>query len=177
MDANKDSLGIDGIVVGGESAGGGLAAAVCMLARDKGEIKVDMQLPLYPMLDCDDTPSSSNNRGLFWNTRKNRKAWKKYLGELYQSENVPAYASPSKAKDYSNLPKCYTFVCEGEPFYCETLEYVKNLKNVGVKADVDVYPGRIHAFDMLFPYFKRSREARRKIAAVFKEFLKERGKL
>ena len=64
MNEHAEELGIDRgkIVVGGESAGGGLAAAVCLAARDRGEVQVAFQLPLYPMLDCEDTPSSRDNR-------------------------------------------------------------------------------------------------------------------
>ena len=70
---HADELGIDRsrIIVGGESAGGGLAAAVCQYARDKCEVPVSFQIPLYPMLDSEDTDSSRDNHGHLWNTRKN----------------------------------------------------------------------------------------------------------
>jgi acetyl esterase/lipase len=69
---HADELGIDRnrIIVGGESAGGGLAAAVCMYARDKGEVPVSFQIPLYPMLDCEDTGSSRDNHAYVWDTNK-----------------------------------------------------------------------------------------------------------
>lgn len=156
-------LGIrtDQIFVGGESAGGGLTAAICMYARDKGEVNIAFQMPLYPMLDCEDTESSKDNHGIVWNTRKNHAAWKVYLKELYGTEGVSPYASPSRQTDYSNLPPAYTFVCEGEPFYCETLTYVENLKKEGITAFVDIYPGKVHAFDMNMPWRKISKEAAR----------------
>ena len=69
----------DQIMVGGESAGGGLGAALCMMARDKGEVHIAYQMPLYPMLDNLDTESSADNHGRIWNTRKNHLAWKLYL--------------------------------------------------------------------------------------------------
>ncbi len=127
---NAAELGIDRekIVVGGESAGGGLAAAVCLYARDKGEIPIAMQLPLYPMLDCEDTPSSVDNHGKVWNTKRNHWGWRHYLGEAYGSKEVSKYASPARETDYSGLPPCYTFVASGEPFYDETLTYIKNLQ-------------------------------------------------
>jgi acetyl esterase/lipase len=89
------TLGIDRerIVVGGESAGGGLAAAVCLHARDHGEVSIAMQIPLYPMLDCEDTDSSRDNHGRVWNTKRNHWGWSRYLGDLYGTEKVPAYAS------------------------------------------------------------------------------------
>lgn len=159
----------DQIIVGGESAGGGLTAALCMYAKDLGEVSVAFQLPLYPMLDCFDTESSKNNHGKIWNTRRNRFSWKKYLGPLYGLSDIPCYASPSRRTDYSGLPPAYTFCMDGEPFYSETVEYIDNLKKAGIKAELDVYHGDTHAFDMLFPRLAVSRKAR----AAFLEHVKE----
>lgn len=64
-------------MVGGESAGGGLCVALCMMVRDKKEVKIAFQMLLYSMLDNFDTNSSINNHGKVWNTRKNHFAWKK----------------------------------------------------------------------------------------------------
>lgn len=73
----------DQIMVGGESAGGGLCAAVCLMARDrKSVVNIAFQMPLYPMLDDQDTESSRNNHGKVWNTRKNHLAWKLIFVEL-----------------------------------------------------------------------------------------------
>lgn len=138
---------LETIMVGGESAGGGLAAAVCMMAGDRG-IKVAYQMPLYPMISNIDTESSKDNHGKIWNTRRNHFGWRLYLRGR-ANEQVSPYAAPSNQTDYSNLPPCYTFVGDGEPFYCETLEYVRNLKSAGVEAEVDVYHTDVHAFDML----------------------------
>ena len=158
---HADELGVcsEQIFVGGESAGGGLTAAICMYARDKKEVNIAFQMPLYPMLDCEDTESSKDNHGIVWNTRKNHAAWKVYLKELYGTKGVSPYASPSRQKDYRNLPPAYTFVCEGEPFYTETLTYVENLKKEGITAFVDIYPGRVHAFDINMPWHQISKKA------------------
>ena len=166
-------LGIDPskIIVGGESAGGGLAAAVCLIARDKGKIKVAMQIPLYPMLDCEDTDSSRDNHGKVWNTKRNHWGWKGYLREMYGTKNVPPYASAARETNYKDLPPCYTFVSEGEPFYQETLDYVRHLNEAGVKALVDVYPGNVHAFDMLCPFLERSKEAKEKLCLVYRAWI------
>lgn len=173
MYGHADELGIDRtrIVVGGESAGGGLTAAVCLYARDKKEIPVALQLPLYPMLDCEDTESSADNRGLFWGTVRNHKGWKLYLGDLSGTAEVPSYASPARETDYSNLPPCYTYVLDGEPFYVETLAYVKNLQAAGVEAQVDVYPGNTHAFDVLLPWQDRSKRAKRRLCEEYERFI------
>ena len=166
---HADELGIDRnkIIVGGESAGGGLTAALCLYARDKGRIKVAMHLPLYPMLDCYDTESSRANRGRVWNTRRNHWGWKNYLGELY-GKDVPKYASPAREVDYSDLPYCYTFVCDGEPFLDETITYVENLRKDGVEADIDIYEGNVHAFDMLRFWTKEAKEAKEKLSQIYK---------
>ncbi len=150
---HADELGVrsDQIMVGGESAGGGMAAALCMLAHDRGEVNIAFQMPLYPMLDDRDTPSSRDNHAPNWNTRRNRKAWKRYLRDAYGTDIVSCYAAPARREDYSGLPPCYTFVGDIEPFYCETLVYVQNLRDAGVEAEVDVYEDWFHAYDLFFP--------------------------
>lgn len=154
------------IMVGGESAGGGLTAALCMLARDKREINIAYQMPLYPMIDNYDTESSKNNHGKVWNTRRNHMAWSVYLRKNAKSEVSP-YAAPSRQTDYNNLPPMYTFVGDGEPFYNETLTYAENLNKAGIYAEVDVYHTNMHAFDMMKPKNSMSIEAARKFNEHF----------
>ncbi len=146
------------IMAGGESAGGGLCAALCMLARDRGEVNIAYQMPLYPMLDNLDTETSSNNHGRVWNTRKNHIAWKLYLRRESQ-KIVSPYAAPARQTDYSNLPPAYSFVTDGEPFYAETCTYIDNLKKAGIEAELDVYHSNIHAFDMMKPKLAISKQA------------------
>lgn len=158
---HADELGVasDQIFVGGESAGGGLAVATCLLARDRGEVSVDYQMPLYPMLDWRDTESSRDNHGRVWNTKRNHWGWKGYLGDLWGSDDVPAYASPALAEDLSDMPPCYTFVNDGEPFFSETLAYVRRLQAADVPAECNVYHGDVHAFDMLTPWTRNAKDA------------------
>ena len=158
---HAEELGVrsDQIMVGGESAGGGMAAALCMLAHDTGEVNIAYQMPLYPMLDDRDTPSSANNTAPNWNTKRNRKAWKRYLRDAYGTGIVSCYAAPARREDLSGLPPCYTFVGDIEPFYYETLEYVRRLRAAGVEASCDVYPDWFHAYDLFFPAKKIVREA------------------
>ena len=167
MTAHADDLGFQRnlLMVGGESAGGGLCAAVCMMARDKG-IRVAYQMPLYPMISNLDTETSKDNHGKVWNTRRNHAGWRMYL-RRDAKKPVSPYAAPAGQTNYSNLPPCYTFVGDGEPFYAETLEYVKNLNAAGVEADVDVYHTDMHAFDMLRPMDEISREAAAKFNRRF----------
>ena len=146
-------------MIGGESAGGGMCAALCMLAHDRGEVGIAYQMPIYPMLDDRDTPSSADNHAPNWNTKRNKKAWKRYLRAAYGTDIVSCYAAPARREDYTGLPPCYTFVGEIEPFYCETLEYVRHLQEAGIEAEADVYPDWFHAYDIFFPGKKVVREA------------------
>lgn len=138
------------IMVGGESAGGGLCASLAILARDRGEINIAYQMPLYPMIDNLDTDSSRDNHGKVWNTKLNHMGWRKYLGEN-AGENVSPYAAAAREKNLKGLPPCYTYVGTGEPFYSETVEYVRRLNEAGVKAEVDTYDTDFHSFDIYFP--------------------------
>ena len=168
---HADELGVNSsqLMVGGESAGGGLAAALCMYARDKGEVSIAYQMPLYPMMDNLDTESSKDNHAPVWNTKRNHMGWKAYLGDLYElGEKVSPYAAAARQTDYTNLPPAYTFVGDIEPFYCETLTYIDNLRKAGVEANVDVYPNCFHGFDMLLPFKKVSKTA---IEKFEKEYL------
>ena len=161
-------LGIRGdrLMVGGESAGGGLAAALCLYEKDIGGINIAFQMPLYPMLDDRDTETSRDNHAPVWNTRRNHSAWACYLRGLAGCP-VPCYAAPARRRDYTGLPPAYTFVSTAEPFYAETVRYIAHLKAAGVPAEMDVYPGLFHAFDMLLPFLPVSRLAARRFGEQF----------
>lgn len=156
----------DQIMVGGESAGGGLAAALCLYERDVGGVKVAFQMPLYPMLDNEDTETSRDNHAPVWNTRRNHYGWGKYLAGL--RGETPCYAAAARCVDYTGLPPAYTFVSTAEPFYAETVAYVENLRRAGVPAGLDVYPGLYHAFDMLTPWRRASKVAAERFNARFR---------
>ena len=138
------------IMVGGESAGGGLCAAVCIRARDTGSVNVAFQMPLYPMLDDRDTETSRDNHGRVWNTRRNHLAWRLYLRGTDRAQLSP-YAAPARLTDFTGLPPAYSFVGDGEPFYAETVRYFDRLRAAGVPAKLDVYHIDLHAFDMMRP--------------------------
>ena len=146
------ALGVrpDQLMVGGESAGGGLCAAVCIRARDTGEVNVAFQMPLYPMLDDRDTETSRDNHGRVWNTRRNHLAWRLYLRGSDRAQLSP-YAAPARLTDFSGLPPAYSFVADKEPFYAETVRYFDRLRAAGVPAELDVYHTDMHAFDMMRP--------------------------
>ena len=156
----------DQLMVGGESAGGGLCAAVCIRARDEGAVNVAFQMPLYPMLDDRDTASSRDNHGRVWNTRRNHLAWRLYLRGTDRASLSP-YAAPARLTDFSGLPPAYSFVGDGEPFYAETVRYFEQLRAAGIPAELDVYHTVLHAFDMLEPSAALSGEAAGKFHAHF----------
>lgn len=165
---HADELGIrtDQIMVGGESAGGGLCVAVCMKARDTGDVKIAFQMPLYPMLDDRDTETSRDNHGKVWNTRKNHFAWKMYLRNTDKTK-VPIYAAPARCTDFSGLPPAYTFVGDGEPFFAEAVRYIHKLKKNNIHAELDIYHSNIHAFDMMYPELEISHQAAEKFNRQF----------
>lgn len=162
------ALGVrsDQIMVGGESAGGGLCAAVCIRARDTGEVNVAFQMPLYPMLDDRDTETSRENHGRVWNTRRNHLAWRLYLRGTDRAQLSP-YAAPARLTDFSGLPPAYSFVADSEPFYAETVRYFDSLRAAGVPAKLDVYHTNMHAFDMMRPRDAQSIAAAEKFERRF----------
>lgn len=154
------SIRANQLFMGGDSAGGGLSAALALYARDKQEVSIAFQMPLYPMLDDRmRSESATNNDAPVWNSASNRYAWKLYLGELFGGEQVPAYAAPARATDFSGLPPTATFVGDLEPFRDETIHYVENLKRAGVKVAFQLCKGCYHGFDVLNPKAKVSMEA------------------
>jgi acetyl esterase/lipase len=146
------SLGVreNQLMVGGFSAGGGLAAALAIYARDKGEVSIAFQMPIYPMLDDRMiTASSRDNDAPVWNTRSNETGWRLYLGSLYGTQEVPAYAAPARLSNHRGLPPSFTFVGSIEPFRDETVDYMERLKEAGVPVTYKVFDGCFHAFDIV----------------------------
>lgn len=152
---NAETLNIDSnrIGVAGVSAGGGLTAALTLLARDRQYPSVCFQMPLYPMIDDrNNTPSTNEiKEGFVWNQKSNEAGWKMYLGELHGTDRIPAYAAAARAEDYRNLPYTYTCVGQLDPFRSETLTYVTKLAEAGVDVEFHLYPGAYHGFEMFHP--------------------------
>ncbi|WP_218024858.1 alpha/beta hydrolase [Nocardia pseudovaccinii] len=161
---NANRLGIrdDQIAVAGESAGGGLTAALTLLARDRGEVNIAFQMPIYPMIDdrvC--TRSARDSDAPLVDTVTLIAAWKLYLGELYWTQRVPPYAAAARSTDLRGLPPTFTYVGDLEPFRDETVAYVDRLRSCGVPVDFQIYPGCWHGFDRLVPGADVSRAAMR----------------
>ncbi len=151
MNDSGENLNIDKsrVAVGGGSAGGGLAAGLAILARDRAEIKVVFQMLIYPMLDDSNiTPSSrAITDPRTWDREKNLFGWKAYLGGSAHGNNVSPYASASRAKNLSGLPPAYIAVGELDLFLDEDVEYAQRLLQAGVSTELHVYPGATHGFD------------------------------
>lgn len=152
---NAESLNIDAnrIGVAGASAGGGLTAALTLLARDRQYPSLCFQMPLYSMIDDRNNAPSTNEikEGFVWNQKTNEAGWKMYLGKLSGTDHIPAYAAPARAEDYRNLPYTYTCVGQLDPFRDETLTYVTKLAQAGVDVEFHLYPGCYHSFEGINP--------------------------
>ncbi len=148
---NADELGIDRerIGVAGVSAGGGLAAALALLARDRGELPLLFQLLDCPMLDDRQSTASSQMEGLpVWTRRSNEFGWRSYLGELYGRDDIPATAAPARAEDLSGLPPAFVSVGTVDGFRDEDIMYALRLNEAGIPTELHVYPGLCHGYQL-----------------------------
>jgi acetyl esterase/lipase len=144
-------LGIDPdhIGIGGVSAGGGLAAALALLARDRGEVLVRFQLLECPMIDDRQSTSSSVRDGLLiWSRESNTFGWKAYLGDRYGTDDIPAYAAPARADDLTGLPPAFVIVGGADGFRDEDIVYALRLGEAGVPTELHVLPGAPHGVQM-----------------------------
>lgn len=162
LHAHADELGIDParIGIGGNSAGGGLAAALALLARDRGSVPIAFQLLVYPMLDDRMITPSSAWEVPVWPPASNRFGWSCYLPGIVGSDAVPAHAAPARAADLSGLPPAIVLVGALDGFLDEDVDYANRLMRAGVPTELHVYPGAPHGFDLLMPHSAVSRRAR-----------------
>jgi acetyl esterase/lipase len=160
--AHADELGVEPsrIAIGGASGGGGPAAGLALLARDRGEVQVAFQLLIYPMIDDRNvTPASyAITDPRMWNRESNRLGWKAYLGRDGGGADVSPYAAAARAADLTNLPPAYIPVGALDLFVDENIEYAQRLIQAGVPTELHVYPGAFHGFDMLAPSAKVSKQ-------------------
>ena len=150
------ALGFDAsrIVVAGESAGGGLAAALAIMARDLGGPAIGGQLLTYPMLDhrtgTDACPYANPTTGEFiWTRPSNRFGWRALQGSYKIDDARRGWFSPSLAEDLSNLPPAYIATGSLDLFFDENLDYARRLVAAGVPVDLHSYAGAIHAFNAI----------------------------
>jgi acetyl esterase/lipase len=151
--AHAAELGIDPARTGisGGSAGGGLAAGLALLARDRGELPVAFQTLIYPMVDDRQVTASSHAEVPVWNPVSNRFGWQSYLGELYGTPDIPAYAAATRATGLAGLPPAFIMVGTLDGFMDEDIDYARRLTAAGVAADLHVLAGAPHGFDSLMP--------------------------
>jgi acetyl esterase/lipase len=146
MSAHASDLGFDPrkLAIGGLSAGGGLAAAVALLARDRGGPSLCFQVLDIPELDDRlSTPSMKQFTDTpLWNHRNAILSWEAYLG-TDRGETSP-YAAPARATDLSGLPPAYVVTCEFDPLRDEGIEYALRLMQAGVPTELHHYPGTFH---------------------------------
>jgi acetyl esterase/lipase len=151
--AHATELGIDPdrIIGFGFSAGGGLTAAVALLARDRGGPALLGQVLTSPMLDDrNDTPSSFQMAGIgLWDRTANEIGWGALLGDRRGGPDVPPYAAPARATDLSGLPSAYIDAGSSETFRDEAVAYAARIWLAGGRAELHVWPGGFHGFEMI----------------------------
>jgi acetyl esterase/lipase len=166
--AHAAELGVDAarIALMGDSAGGGLAAAAALLARDRGPA-VARQILIYPMLDDRTTvPDPSLAPFAGWSYDDNYTGWHALLGEQIGTAGVPATAAPARATDLTGLPPMYMEVGELDIFRDEDIEYARRAAAAGTPLEFHVHPGCPHGFDRAAPgadVVRRSRADRLRV--------------
>ena len=154
LHANAAELGVDPnrIAIGGASAGGGMAAALGLLTRDRGEIPLVFQLLIYPMLD-DRTVTTADPHpytGEFlWTHAANHFGWAALLGHEPGAEGVSPYAAPARAADLAGLPPTFISVGALDLFLEEDMEYARRLMRGAVPTELHIYPGAYHGFNLM----------------------------
>ena len=151
MHRRAGEIGVDSrrIAISGESAGGGLAASLALLARDRGEVCVCFQQLIFPMID-DRTGSVGAPHpyaGEFlWTAASNRYGWRSLLDGPPGGDGVSPYAAAARAQDLAGLPPTFIAVGALDLFVEENIEYARRLIRAGVPTELHVYPGAFHGY-------------------------------
>jgi acetyl esterase/lipase len=158
----RDDVDKSRVAVGGASAGGGLAAALALLARDRNEITPVLQLLSYPMLDDRTAARTDIDERHFrlWNNKANRFGWQSYLGKMADGAKVSGLAAPSRHTNLTGLPAAWIGVGSLDLFHDENLAYADRLRTASVRCEVEVVPGAFHGFDSICPNAKITRRFR-----------------
>lgn len=146
-------LGVDPqrIALLGESAGGGLAAAAAVLARERGTA-VARQFLVYPMLDDRTlTPDPQLVPTALWTYDDNRTGWGALLGDDLGTDAVSPVAAPARLTDLTGLPPAYLEVGDLDIFRDEVITYAQRLSAAGVPVELHVHPGAVHGYDLVAP--------------------------
>ena len=152
--ARADEFGVDParIVIGGASAGGGLAAALAQRLLDEGGPQPVFQLLVYPMLDdrtaLRDDIDERNLR--LWSPASNRYAWSAYLGPDASATGIHSSVVPARRGDLRGLPPAWIGVGTLDLFHDEDVAYARRLEEAGVPCELMIVPGAFHGFDAVF---------------------------
>lgn len=151
--ADKFGINKSRIAIGGASAGGGLAAGLGLLARDRGEVDLCYQLLIYPMIDDTNIEQASDSvpDAPLWTRANNLIGWRSYLGQEPGGEGISQYAAPTRAEDLSGLPPTYIGVGTPDLFRDEDIAYAQRLMQAGVPTELHVYADGFHGFDGFAP--------------------------
>jgi acetyl esterase/lipase len=172
---HAEMLGMDTnrIAIGGESAGGGLAASLAQLAHDRSEVHPVFQLLVYPMLDDRTTLRTDmiDTEWIAWSIENNRLGWESYLHQPCGSEKIPAYAVASRRTDLTGLPPAWIGVGTLDLFYEEDLTYAQALKRCNVDCEVLIVSGAFHGFDQFDPKLNVVQEFRKSQIAALRTHL------
>jgi acetyl esterase/lipase len=163
LSAHAAEVGVDParIAVMGESSGGGLAAALALLARDRNGPRMCEQILIYPMLDDHTTvPDPEIEPFAVWTYADNATGWRALLGEQAGGPDVSAYAAPARVADATGLPGAYIEVGQLDIYRDEDLAYARLLSRAGVEVEFHLRPGVPHEFDTIAPNSDVARRAR-----------------
>lgn len=171
LHSHADGLEVDArrLAIGGASAGGGLAAALGLLARDRGEVPLAFQWLIYPMLDDRTVVASEPHpyTGEFmWTRESNHFGWSALLGCEPGGESVSPYAAAARAKHLEGLPPTYISVGALDLFLEEDLEYARRLLRAGVPTELHVYPGAYHGYQGVSQAWMSLAETRNSVEAL-----------
>lgn len=136
------------IGIRGNSAGGGLAAALALLVRERDGPPIAWLGLIYPMLD-DRTTRRSVPASPVWSQPANLYGWRAYLGALFDQRHIPATAAPARADDLAGLPPTFLAVGALDLFLAENLEFARRLAEAGVPTELHVYAGAYHGFPLV----------------------------
>ena len=167
---NAEKYGIDKSKIGvaGESAGGCLSTAVCLMARDRGTDLPCFQLLIYPVTDI--TMNTESNRKFtdtpVWNSELSKMMWPAYVPD--RNRNDICYAAPMQAKYFGDLPPAYVETAEFDCLHDEAISYANAMKEAGVSVEINETKGTMHGFDSML-----DAPTTRRVVATRIEFMKK----
>jgi acetyl esterase/lipase len=149
--ASRPDVDASRLAIGGASAGGGLAAALALMARDRDVVRPVLQLLAYPMLDDRTALRNDVDERSFrmWNNAANQRGWRAYLGAEPGGHDVSPRAAPAREPDLAGLPPAWIGVGTCDLFMDEDVEYARRLQKAGVPCELDVVDGAFHGFDLV----------------------------